>query len=88
VELASRAVIEAYEQTGNISEMAMVFRTTRKTVGKVVRAVGGRRRGWAEASLSEAKALTSENFSGGASSDHSREEEDYLWPRPGCQDIS
>ncbi|HNS05369.1 MAG TPA: helix-turn-helix domain-containing protein [Candidatus Saccharicenans sp.] len=35
--LARKAIIMAYEETGNISEVARLFRTTRKTVRKVLR---------------------------------------------------
>jgi transposase len=35
--LARKAIIRAYEETGNISEVARLFRTTRKTVRKVLR---------------------------------------------------
>lgn len=35
--LARKAIVRAYEETGNISEVARLFRTTRKTVRKVVR---------------------------------------------------
>mgnify|MGYP000987513463 CR=1 FL=1 len=35
--LARKAIIKAYEETGNISEVARLFRTTRKTVRKVLR---------------------------------------------------
>jgi len=38
---ARKAIIRAYEERGNISEVARLFRTTRKTVRKVVR-------GWKE----------------------------------------
>ncbi|NPV83098.1 MAG: helix-turn-helix domain containing protein [Candidatus Aminicenantes bacterium] len=34
--IARRAIIRAYEQTGNVSEVARMFRTTRKTVRKVL----------------------------------------------------
>jgi len=37
VESARRMVIKAYEETGNISEVARVFRTTRQTLRKVLR---------------------------------------------------
>ena len=35
--LARKAIVRAYEETGNISEVARLFRTTRKTMRKVVR---------------------------------------------------
>ena len=35
--LARKAIVRAYEETGNISEVARLFRTTSKTVRKVVR---------------------------------------------------
>lgn len=34
--LARKAIIKAYEETGNISEVARLFQTTRKTVRKVL----------------------------------------------------
>ncbi|MDI6848761.1 MAG: helix-turn-helix domain-containing protein [Candidatus Saccharicenans sp.] len=35
--MARKAIIKAYEEVGNISEMARVFGTTRKTVRRVLR---------------------------------------------------
>ncbi|MBC7365074.1 MAG: helix-turn-helix domain-containing protein [Candidatus Aminicenantes bacterium] len=35
--LARKAIIKAYEETGNISEVARLYKTTRQTVQKVLR---------------------------------------------------
>ena len=44
--LVRKAIVKAYEETGNISEVARLYKTTRKTVRKVVRRWKERGGGW------------------------------------------
>jgi transposase len=62
--LVEKAVIKAYEVTGNISEVARLFRATRKTVRKVLRR-WRERRGRAKGSISKAQMRSLENLCSG-----------------------